>query len=168
MGNTVKYTEKDIQITKILKGAADGMTLAEISEACGEKIQPGTITGLKRKGLIEVIGEREVEKVGKRNHTVYQLVSVEPTVNADGKEHNYTESEKAILAVLPSLGESFTLADIAVAMGKERLTSGNTNGLVKKGNILKTGEVRVVEAPYTSSVNVYGFVADVPANAVMK
>lgn len=165
MANKVKYTQKDTQIVNVLKANPDGLTLAEISEALGEKVQPGTVTGMIKKKLIEVIGEREVIKQGKRNHTLYVLVTAEPTHKEDGKENSYTDNEKAVLAAAQTIEGAFTLADLAVAMGRDKLSSGNTNGLIRKGNIAKTGEFRVVAAPTKDSVNVYGFLADVPADA---
>ena len=59
----------------------------------------------------------------------------------------------------------FTLAELAAAMNKERLTSGSINGLVKKGNIAKGENDRTIEVTTKSSVNVYGFVKDIPADA---
>lgn len=167
MGNKVNYTEKDVAIVAILKGAEDGMTIAEISEAYGEKVQPGTIAGMVKKGLIAAIGERNVVRLSKRPHTLYNFVTAEVLTNAEGKPCNYTDSEKEILKVAATFSEPFTLADLAAAMGRNRLTSGNTNGLVKKGNFTKCAEPRMVDVPAPDTVNVYGFVADVPADAVI-
>lgn len=167
MGNKVNYTEKDVAIVAILKGAEDGMTIAEISEAYGEKVQPGTIAGMVKKGLIAAIGERNVVRLSKRPHTLYNFVTAEALTNAEGKPCNYTDSEKEILKVAATFTEPFTLADLAAAMGRDRLTSGNTNGLVKKGNFTKCAEPRMVNVPSPDTVNVYGFVADVPADAVI-
>ena len=62
----------------------------------------------------------------------------------------------------------FTLAELAAAMNKERLTSGSINGLVKKGNIAKGENDRTIEVTVKSSVNVYGFVKDIPADAEIR
>jgi hypothetical protein len=53
-------------------------------------------------------------------------------------------------------------------MNKERLTSGSINGLVKKGNIAKGEADRTIDVMVKSSVNVYGFVKDLPADAEVR
>ena len=54
-------------------------------------------------------------------------------------------------------------------MGRAKLTSGHTNGLVKKGNIVVVeDESALVPATIKVSRNVYGFVADVPADAEVR
>ena len=52
-------------------------------------------------------------------------------------------------------------------MGLEKLSSGRINGLVnKKGNIAK-GEKITVPTFTKTTVNVYGFVKDIPADVVV-
>ena len=53
-------------------------------------------------------------------------------------------------------------------MNKERLTSGSINGLVKKGNVAKGEADRTIDVMVKSSVNVYGFVKDLPADAEVR
>ena len=160
---TITYSANDRAIVTALKNAPEGLTLAQICEVTGLEIKPGHITGAKTKGLIETIGEVEITKPGKRKVSTYSLVTVEPLSNPDGKPFNYTDSEKAILNAAATFEGSFTLAELAAAMGLEKLSAGNISGLVRtKGNIAK-GEQVVVPCDTKSTVKVYGFVADVPS-----
>lgn len=165
MTKPITYTQKDLLIVSILKNAPDGLTLKEMNEAApeGEIIRSGNLTSAVKKGLIEVIGDRETVRTGKRNITFYGLVSADLQSDADGKPFNYTDNEKAILAAVAAMPnkDRFTLEDLAAAMGKEKLFSGNINALVtKKGNIAKVATEQVAVQVKGGSVNVYGFKAD--------
>lgn len=162
------FTKNDVAIVNALKVAPEGLTLAEISAATGLEIKPGHVVGAFKKGLIEVIGEREVERAGKRKVATYKLVTADALTNAEGKTYNYTDNEKALMAVAATMEGEFTLAELATAMNKERLTSGSTNGLVKKGNIVRCENDRTIEVTVKASVNVYGFVKDIPADATIR
>lgn len=161
----VIYTKINKVIVDILKEHPDGLTLAEISEIAGFEIKPGHATGTAKKGLIEVIGVRDVIKPSVRKVAVYEIINANPI---DGAK--YTENETGVLAALAKFeNPKFTLRDLAAALGKERLTSGHTNGLVKKGNIkVVEGEAALVPATIEVSRNVYGFVADLPADAEVR
>ncbi len=168
MAKQTVFTQTDKAIVDALKGAADGLTLAELNEATGIEIKSGHVVGAVKKGLIETIGEREVFRPGKRKVATYSFVTADALSNADGKAFNYTDNEKALLASASGIEGEFTLAELAVAMNKERLTSGSINGLVKKGNIVKGAEDRTIEVQVKSSVNVYGFVKDIPSDAEVR
>ena len=168
MAKQTVFTKTDKAIVDALKGAADGLTLAELNEATGMEIKSGHLVGAIKKGLVEAIGEREVFRAGKRKVATYSFVTADALSNADGKAFNYTDNEKALLAVAATMEGDFTLAELAVAMNKERLTSGSINGLVKKGNIAKGENDRTVDTFAKSSVNVYGFVKDIPADAEVR
>ena len=164
----INYTENDRAIVSALKGAESGLTLAGLCEATGLELKPGHIVSAMKKGLIEAIGEREVTRPAKRKVATYVFVTADALSNAEGKAFNYTDNEKALLAVAATMEGDFTLAELAVAMNKERLTSGSINGLVKKGNIAKGENDRTVDTFAKSSVNVYGFVKDLPADAEVR
>lgn len=150
-----------------LKNAPDGLTLSQICEVTGLSIAPGSVGSAVKKGYIEVIGEVEVEKPAKRPVLTYTFVTGDVLTNAEGKPFNYTDSEKEILKVAATIEGPFTLADLAEAMGLEKLSSGRINGLVnKKGNIAK-GEKITVPTFTKTTVNVYGFVKDIPADVVV-
>lgn len=168
MAKQTVFTKTDKAIVEVLKGAAEGLTLAELNQATGLEVKSGHLTGAIKKGLIEAIGEREVFRAGKRKIATYSFVTADALSNAEGKAFNYTDNEKALLAVAATMEGDFTLAELAVAMNKERLTSGSINGLVKKGNIAKGAEDRTIEVQVKSSVNVYGFVKDLPADAEVR
>ena len=154
MAKQTVFTQNDRAIVKALKGNPDGLTLAELNEATGMEIKSGHVVGAVKKGLIEAIGEREVFRAGKRKVATYHFVTADTLSNAEGKTFNYTDNEKALLSVAATMEGDFTLAELAGAMGKERLTSGSINGLVnKKGNISK-GADRTIEVQVKSTVNV--------------
>lgn len=162
MANKINYTEKDRLIVSILKNSEVDLTLAEISEIAGQPIAPGTMTSLVvKKGLVAKAGEKTVERLTKRNVAEYVFVTKEVKLNEKGKPVNYTDNEKKIMGVLETAEAPMTLAEIAVALGVEKLTSGSINGLVKKGNVAKAGE-RTVEVMGKAKVSTYEFVADVP------
>ena len=168
MAKQTVFTKTDKSIVEALKGAVEGLTLAELNEATGIEIKSGHVVGAVKKGLIEAIGEREVTRPAKRKVATYVFVTADALSNAEGKAFNYTDNEKALLAVAGTMEGDFTLAELAVAMNKERLTSGSINGLVKKGNIAKGENDRTVDTVAKSSVNVYGFVKDIPADAEVR
>lgn len=162
--NKITYNDNDKAIVGALKNAPEGLTLAQLREVTGIELQPGHITGASRKGLIEAIGEANVQRPSKRNVSTYNFVTAAVNKDDEGKDFNYTDGEKAILSVASTLDNPFTLADLAKAMGKEKMSSGSINGLVKKGNFTK-GEDTQVPCMTKSTVKVYGFVKDIPADA---
>lgn len=157
----INYTEKDRVIVSILKDSEVDLTIAEISAIAGMPIAPGTMTSAVNKGLIAVSGKKTVERPAKRKVTEYAFVTDEVASAKNGKPANYTDGEKSIMAVLKDSETPMTLAEIASALGKDKLTSGAINGLVGKGNVAKAGE-REVEVIGKAEVNTYEFVADVP------
>ena len=171
MANKITFTSIDKAIVNALKGAPDGLTLAEINAASGVEVTPGHIVSAAKpaKNLVEVIGSRIEYRPAKSKVATYQFVTANALVNAENcKAYNYTDNEKALLAAASTINGEFTLAELAVVMNKERLTSGSINGLVKKGNIVKTDLMREVERTSKKEVNVYGFVRDIPADAEVK
>ena len=161
MANKINYTEKDRLIVSILKNSENDLTLAEISALAGTPIAPGTMTSAVKKGLVAKAGEKTVERLTKRTVAEYVLASADAKLNEKGKPVNYTDNEKKIIEVLGKAEAPMTLAEIAVALGVEKLTSGSINGLVKKGNVAKVGD-RTVEVMGKAKVSTYEFVADVP------
>lgn len=153
----IVYTDNDRALVAALKGT-EGLTLAELN-ANGGEFKPGHITSAMKKGLIAKIGEREITRPTTREVSSYNFVTAEVLNNAEGKPFNYTDGEKAILAVIANIDNPFTLTDLAKAMGKAKMSSGSINGLVKKGNISK-GDMVEVPSVSKSTVGVYGFVRD--------
>lgn len=168
MAKQTVFTKVDAAVVNALKGAPEGLTLAELNEATGLEVKSGHLVGAIKKGLVEAIGERDITRPGKRKVATYVFVTADALSNAEGKAFNYTDNEKALLAVAATMEGDFTLAELAVAMNKERLTSGSINGLVKKGNIAKGENDRTIDVTVKASVNVYGFVKDIPSDAEVR
>lgn len=165
--NKINYTENDRAIVKALKGAEGPMTLAQINEAIdfklvNKKIVAGNIVSAMKKGLIAKAGEVDVEKEGTRKVYTYNFVSGEVMTKADGKPFNYTDGEKEILKVASEVDSPFTLETLSEKLGR-KVSSGSTNGLIKKGNITKGDQISV-PCMVKSTVSTYVFVADIPAN----
>lgn len=172
MANKITYSKNDVIIVNALKGAEDGLTLAAINEIAGlkgtpDEIVPGHINGTVRKGLVETIGETEVYKPTNRPVIVYHFETAEVLKDAKGKDFNYSNDAVNILAAAKDLVD-FTLAELATALGKEKMSSGSVNHLVKKGNLSKLEEKRNVITMVKTPVNVYGFVKDIPADAEIR
>lgn len=163
--NKINYTENDRAIVKALKGAEGPMTLAQINEAIdfklvNKKIVAGNIVSAMKKGLIAKAGEVDVEKEGTRKVYTYNFVSGDVMTKADGKPFNYTDGEKEILKVASEVDSPFTLETLSEKLGR-KVSSGSTNGLIKKGNITKGDQISV-PCMVKSTVSTYVFVADIP------
>ena len=156
----IAYNDNDRAIVKALKGT-DGMTIAEINKATGHTFVSGNIVSAMKKGLIEKTGEKEILRPTTRTVSTYIFVTKDIRKDENGKSFNYTENESKILEAAASIESPFTLAELATAMGLEKLSSGSINGLVKKGNFSK-GEGKEIEAFAKSTVGVYSFVKDIP------
>ena len=159
----INYTENDRTIVNALKGAESPMTLAQINETTNlVKLVAGNIVSAMRKGLIAKVGEVEVEKEGTRKVYTYNFVSGDVMTKADGKPFNYTDGEKEILKAASEIDSPFTLETLSKKLGR-KVSSGSTNGLIKKGNITKGNQISI-PCMVKSTVSTYAFVADIPAN----
>ena len=161
--NKIVYTDNDRAIVNALKGT-EGLSFQELRDATGLDIKTGHLVSAMKKGLIAKIGEKEITRPAMRKVSTYVYVDSDVHTGENGKAFNYTDGEKNVLNAASSIDSPFTLAQLATAMGVEKLSSGSINGLVKKGNITK-GEQVEVESTAKSTVGIYGFVADVPADA---
>ena len=104
----------------------------------------------------------DVEKEGTRKVYTYNFVSGDVMTKADGTPFNYTDSEKEILKVASEIDSPFTLETLTKKLGR-KVSSGSTNGLIKKGNITKGNQISV-PCMVKSTVSTYAFVADIPEN----
>ena len=157
--NTVNYTANDRAIVEALKNASKPMTLAEINEATGLELKPGSLSAAVKKGLIAKGNEVKVLRDSHREVSTFTFVTADVLKNGD-KAYNYTDSEVKILAAAATLEGEFTLAELSDACGIT-LKSGNINSLVKKGNLAKAG-TRKVPCKAPAKVFTYVFVADIP------
>ena len=160
--NKTNYTENDKAIVNALKGAKSPMTLAQINEVTGLKLVAGNIVSAMRKGLIAKAGEVDVQKEGTRKVYTYNFVSSDVMTKADGKPFNYTDGEQEILKTASEIDSPFTLETLSKELGR-KVSSGSTNGLIKKGNLTKGGQISI-PCMVKSTVSTYAFVADIPAN----
>ena len=161
--NKINYTENDRTIVNALKGAESPMTLAQINETTNlVKLVAGNIVSAMKKGLIAKAGEVDVEKEGTRKVYTYNFVSGDVMTKADGTPFNYTDGEKEILKVASEIDSPFTLETLSKKLGR-KVSSGSTNGLIKKGNITKGDQISV-PCMVKSTVSTYAFVADIPEN----
>ena len=160
--NKTNYTENDKAIVNALKGAKSPMTLAQINEVTGLKLVAGNIVSAMRKGLIAKAGEVDVQKEGTRKVYTYNFVSGDVMTKADGKPFNYTDGEQEILKAASEIDSPFTLETLSKKLGR-KVSSGSTNGLIKKGNLTKGNQISI-PCMVKSTVSTYAFVADIPAN----
>lgn len=153
----IVFNEKDRAVVAALTARPEGLTLAELREATGMELVAGNVSSMMKKQLIAAIGERTVEKEVESTVSTYTVVTIEPTKNEKGTDNTYTEKQTEVLKVCGAITSPFTLADLAVAMGVEKVAPGIITGLVKKGNLAK-GEPKPVVRTRISEVNIYGLV----------
>lgn len=153
MSKQTTYTENDRLIANVLSNHPEGLTLNEMKELTGVNLVSGHIVGAMSKGIVTSSGEKEVIVPSKRKVYTYTFVTDEVQTKPDGKQFNYSEGEKAILAAAKDFEVPFTLAQLSEVMGA-KITSGSTNALIRKGNLAK-GEQIQVEGTSTNTVKVY-------------
>lgn len=157
------YSQKQVDIINVLADNPDGLTIAQMSEILGAKVQPGTVTGLVRAGLVTPVGVVQVKRPTRDQVSTYAVA------NADFiEDKKYSDSEKKILAAARTLEAPFTLAQLAEATGIARVTAGHINGLMKVGNLcmtdVKIDVVRYVQVEH----NLYVKCGDIPADAEIR
>lgn len=152
MEKKINYTQTDRVIVNLLANGAE-LTLAEMNEKADIDLVSGHVVSAMKKGLIEVVGEKEIVKPSKRKVAVYNFIGVPADVKL-------TDKEKELVKFLCGEGQepTFTIAELSDRMGK-KLTSGNINGLTKKGVIEKNDECEV-STTRKSKVKVYGWLAN--------
>lgn len=160
--NTINYTSNDKLIYSILSASEKPLTLAEMSAVAGQEIKSGHIVSAKNKLIVVDAGEVETTKLASRKVATYNFVTDAVLKNEKGEPFNRTDGETKILAVAATLDQPFTLAELATALGVEKLSSGSINSLVKKGNISKGDQV-TVKVNAKSTVKVYAVNPDFDA-----
>lgn len=149
----ITYSETDRAIVSALNGS-EGMTFAELKDATGMNLVAGHISSALRKHLIKKVGSVEIQRPVTRTVSTYCYSDSDIKENEKGKAYNYTDGEREVLDAASKMDGEFTLAQLASAMGLEKLSSGRINSLVKKGNITK-GNGAEVESFSKSEVGVY-------------
>lgn len=157
------YTANDRLIYQTLLNHPEGLTLAEINEVAGTNLVSGHIVAAMNKGIIEAGSTKDVTVPAKRKVFTYSFVTAEPQTKPDGKLYTYTDSEKSILEAASTIENPFTLEQLGTALGR-KISSGSTNGLIRKGNLVKGDQVTVVGSAinkvkvYTLNSSFEGFV----------
>ena len=127
--------EKQSAFVNALK-ETEGLTLAEASAKAGVEIKSGSINTLVKKGLVTIVGDREIVVKAKRKIKVFAIATA-PTADA-----KLNDKQKAFLAALADT-EGLTLAEASEKTGIE-IKSGSINTLTKKGLVAIVGEREIL------------------------
>ena len=149
-----------------------GLTNHEIAKLAGiEKgsIQPGVLTGLVKRGLIEVVGSKDEPRIKHTAITLYSIVDdqhldpIEGGLTETGKPIVYNEKQLMVLNWLKANPEKAT--HFSVRQLNEELGESNNNpkfiapatitALVKRGHIVKLDEKADVEEEVMVEATVY-------------
>lgn len=133
--NVKPLNDKQVAFVKALKDT-EGLTLAEASEKAGLDIKSGSINTLVKKGIVAIVGEREIVVKAKRKVKVFALATA-PAENA-----KLNDKQKAFLAALDGT-EGLTLAEASEKAGME-IKSGSINTLTKKGLVKIAGDREIL------------------------
>jgi len=157
-----KFTpnDNDRLIVSALKGT-DGLTIAEVNEKLGSSLLPVHFNHAAKGGYIEKIGTREVLKARPREVGLYSYIDSHIANDAKGNPCTYSESQNAILAAAAMIDGEFTLAQLAEAMGVEKVAPGSVTSLVNRGNLAKSENKATVMSETKSEVAVWGYLKDV-------
>ena len=155
-----------------LNSGNHGLTNHEIAKLAGiEKgsIQPGVLTGLVKRGLIEVVGSKDEPRIKHTAITLYAAVAegkldpIEGGLTETGKPIVYNEKQLMVLNWLKANPEAAT--HFSVRQLNEALGEGNGNpkfiapatitALVKRGHIVKLDEKADVEETIMVEATVY-------------
>ena len=159
-----------------LNSGNHGLTNHEIAKLAGiEKgaIQPGVLTGLVKRGLIEVVGSKDEPRIKHTAITLYAIVDdqhldpIEGGLTETGKPIVYNEKQLMVLNWLKANPEAAT--HFSVRQLNEALGEGNGNSkfiapatitaLVKRGHIIKLDEKADVEETIMVEATVYDLAA---------
>lgn len=73
MAKTIAKTELRDKLLKVLGESKEPLTLAEISEKVGQKINSGTTNALVENGIIVITGEKQVEVIKHEPRKTYAI-----------------------------------------------------------------------------------------------
>lgn len=148
---TVKMNETRVAVLAVLRNATKPMTLAEIAAAAGiDKIATGTTNAMVAAGYIAKADKTKVPAVGKRNVNTYAYAS-EP---AKDTKVVMNETRVAVLATLKNAAAPMTLAEIAAAIGVEKLNPSVITPMVNAETV-KTVGTRPVLTVTSKNVDTY-------------
>ena len=149
----VKMNDTRIAIINALKASKEPMTLAQIAKAIGvEKVSTGTTNAMVSTGMIKKADTIEVDKEAVREVCTYTIGKTE----LKNTKLTPTKIRTDIIDTLRAAKSPLSLAQIAEALGVEKVSSGTTNAMVKAGVIEKTDKTVCVithrKAPVTRYV----------------
>lgn len=148
----VKMNDTRIAIINALKASKEPMTLAQIAKAIGvEKVSTGTTNAMVSTGMIKKADTIEVDKEAVREVCTY---TIGKTALKDTKL-TPTKIRTDIVDTLRAAKSPLSLAQIAEALGVEKVSSGTTNAMVKAGVIEKTDKTVCVIAHRKAPVTRY-------------
>lgn len=143
--------------------------IAKLAEIEKGSIQPGVLTGLVKRGLIEVVGSKDEPRIKHTAITLYSIVDdqhldpIEGGLTETGKPIVYNEKQLMVLNWLKANPEKAT--HFSVRQLNEALSEGNDNpkfiapatitALVKRGHIVKLDEKADVEEEVMVEATVY-------------
>ena len=153
-----------------------GLTNHEIAKLAGiEKgsIQPGVLTGLVKRGLIEVIGSKDEPRIKHTAITLYGIVDdqhldpIEGGLTETGKPIVYNEKQLMVLNWLkanPEKATHFSVRQLNEELGENNgnpkfIAPATITALVKRGHIVKLDEKADVEEEVMVEATVYDLAA---------
>ena len=149
-----------------------GLTNHEIAKLAGiEKgsIQPGVLTGLVKRGLIEVVGSKDEPRIKHAAITLYSIVDdqhldpIEGGLTETGKPIVYNEKQLMVLNWLkanPEKATHFSVRQLNKELGESNnnpkfIAPATITALVKRGHIVKLDEKADVEEEVMVEATVY-------------
>ena len=150
-----------------------GLTNHEIAKLAGiEKgaIQPGVLTGLVKRSLIEVVGSKDEPRIKHTAITLYAVVEgkldpIEGGLTETGKPIVYNEKQLMVLNWLkanPEVATHFSVRQLNEALGNGNpkfIAPATITALVKRGHIVKLDEKADVKEEVMVEATVYDLVA---------
>ena len=143
--------------------------IAKLAEIEKGSIQPGVLTGLVKRGLIEVVGSKDEPRIKHTAITLYSIVDdqhldpIEGGLTETGKPIVYNEKQLMVLYWLkanPEAATHFSVRQLNEALGKDNnnpkfIAPATIAALVKRGHIVKLDEKADVKEEVMVEATVY-------------
>ena len=147
--------------------------IAKLAEIEKGSIQPGVLTGLVKRGLIEVVGSKDEPRIKHTAITLYSIVDdqhldpIEGGLTETGKPIVYNEKQLMVLNWLkanPEAATHFSVRQLNEALGKDNnnpkfIAPATITALVKRGHIVKLDEKADVKEEVMVEATVYDLAA---------
>lgn len=154
----VTMNETRVAVLAVLRNATKPMTLAEIANAMGvEKVATGTTNAMLTAGYIAKGEKVKVAATGKRSVNTY-MYGGEPAANT---KVVMNDTRVAILNTLRNAAAPMTLAEIATAIGMEKLNPGVITPMLNAETVKAAGTT-MVATKTTKTVDTYTIGANAP------